>query len=196
MFSRNGSIPAFSRPNTRMLRKTSLCPYGAPLIFIHPYAFFANGNFDPLPRSPTKQPSPFRAHRAPHGTVDHDQNPDCRRLLSRLGGSESATECAIRFQAQHEERRKGLLGCGEALISGRATIFDPFERFNKRYFQPLPAVCRPEIRHGFGGKHALGGIRLDRDALRRRFSRGKVIDIDAREDSRRPKVCKYRRKPR
>ncbi|MGA8940078.1 MAG: nuclear transport factor 2 family protein [Acidobacteriaceae bacterium] len=40
-----------------------------------------------------------------------------------------------------------------------------FERVNQRDFRALLDDCVPNIRHKFGGSHALGGERSDREAL-------------------------------
>ncbi len=40
-----------------------------------------------------------------------------------------------------------------------------FERINQRDFDSLLKDCVPNIHHRFGGKHALGGERHDREAL-------------------------------
>jgi ketosteroid isomerase-like protein len=95
-----------------------------------------------------------------------------------------------------------------------------FERVNQRDYAAILKDCVPDIHHRFGGHHALGGERHDRDALGRWFERlgrphnttviirwvgsqtlpdgtpyenhgvhivqmrwGKVVDIDANEDS-------------
>jgi ketosteroid isomerase-like protein len=46
-----------------------------------------------------------------------------------------------------------------------------FERVNDHDYEALLEDCAPDIRHRFGGQHALGGQRHDRDALRRWFQR-------------------------
>ena len=46
-----------------------------------------------------------------------------------------------------------------------------FERVNSKDYEALLAECVPNIRHRFGGTHALGGVRHDREALRRWFER-------------------------
>jgi ketosteroid isomerase-like protein len=51
-----------------------------------------------------------------------------------------------------------------------------FERVNQKDYETLLADCAPNIRHRFGGSHAMGGTRHDRDALRRWFERlGRVV---------------------
>lgn len=45
------------------------------------------------------------------------------------------------------------------------------ERVNQRDFQSLLKDCVPEIHHSFGGQHALGGERHDREALSRWLDR-------------------------
>src|SRR5208282_5113089 len=51
-----------------------------------------------------------------------------------------------------------------------------FERVNQKDYETLLADCVPNIRHRFGGSHAMGGTRHDRDALRRWFERlGRVV---------------------
>lgn len=46
-----------------------------------------------------------------------------------------------------------------------------FLRVNNQNFDALLADCAPDIRHRFGGNHALGGERNDRKALRLWFAR-------------------------
>jgi ketosteroid isomerase-like protein len=46
-----------------------------------------------------------------------------------------------------------------------------FERLNQRDFESILKDCAPNIRHRFGGTHALGGDRHDREALGRWFER-------------------------
>jgi ketosteroid isomerase-like protein len=46
-----------------------------------------------------------------------------------------------------------------------------FERVNDHDYESLLADCVPNVRHRFGGSHALGGERHDREALRRWFER-------------------------
>lgn len=46
-----------------------------------------------------------------------------------------------------------------------------FERVNAKDFEALLNDCAPDIRHRFGGDHALGGERHDREALRTWFGR-------------------------
>lgn len=46
-----------------------------------------------------------------------------------------------------------------------------FERVNRRDFEAVLKDCAPNIHHRFGGHHALGGERHDREALRRWFER-------------------------
>ncbi|MGC2652048.1 MAG: nuclear transport factor 2 family protein [Mycobacterium sp.] len=46
-----------------------------------------------------------------------------------------------------------------------------FERVNDQDYDALLKDCAPDIRHRFGGQHALGGERHDRDALKRWFER-------------------------
>ena len=46
-----------------------------------------------------------------------------------------------------------------------------FERVNNHDFQALLDSCVPGVHHRFGGDHALGGERHDRDALGRWFQR-------------------------
>ena len=51
-----------------------------------------------------------------------------------------------------------------------------FERVNQKDYEPILAGCTPGIRHRFGGEHALGGTRHDREALRQWFGRlGRVL---------------------
>jgi ketosteroid isomerase-like protein len=51
-----------------------------------------------------------------------------------------------------------------------------FERVNAKQYDSLLADCTPNIRHHFGGIHALGGVRHDREALRLWFGRlGRVL---------------------
>jgi len=46
-----------------------------------------------------------------------------------------------------------------------------FEKVAAKDDGPLLASCAPDVRHRFGGDHALGGVRNGRDALRRWFGR-------------------------
>jgi len=46
-----------------------------------------------------------------------------------------------------------------------------FELVNERDFERLLASCADDIHHRFGGDHALGGERHDKEALRRWFHR-------------------------
>jgi len=46
-----------------------------------------------------------------------------------------------------------------------------FLRVNRKEYDAVLAGCSPDIHHRFGGKHALGGERHDREALRRWFGR-------------------------
>jgi len=46
-----------------------------------------------------------------------------------------------------------------------------FERVNDGDYEALLASCAPDVHHRFGGRHALGGERHDREALRRWFER-------------------------
>jgi hypothetical protein len=46
-----------------------------------------------------------------------------------------------------------------------------FEGVNQKEFDALLEDCAPNIHHRFGGSHALGGERHDREALRRWFQR-------------------------
>jgi ketosteroid isomerase-like protein len=46
-----------------------------------------------------------------------------------------------------------------------------FLRVNEKDYDALLKDCAPNIHHRFGGQHALGGERHDRDALRRWFAR-------------------------
>ena len=46
-----------------------------------------------------------------------------------------------------------------------------FLRVNQKDFDALLNDCAPNIRHRFGGSHALGGERHDREALRQWFGR-------------------------
>ena len=46
-----------------------------------------------------------------------------------------------------------------------------FERVNQRDFDSLLKDCVPNVHHRFGGTHALGGERHDREALGRWLSR-------------------------
>jgi len=46
-----------------------------------------------------------------------------------------------------------------------------FVRVNQKDYEALLKDCAPHIHHRFGGQHALGGERHDREALRRWFGR-------------------------
>jgi ketosteroid isomerase-like protein len=46
-----------------------------------------------------------------------------------------------------------------------------FERVSEKNFDALLNDCAPDIHHRFGGDHALGGERHDREALRQWFGR-------------------------
>ena len=46
-----------------------------------------------------------------------------------------------------------------------------FERVNQGNYEPLLASCAPGVHHKFGGHHALGGERHDKEALRRWLER-------------------------
>ena len=46
-----------------------------------------------------------------------------------------------------------------------------FERVNQRDFRSLLGDCVPDVHHRFGGRHALGGERHDREALGRWLDR-------------------------
>lgn len=46
-----------------------------------------------------------------------------------------------------------------------------FLRVNHKDFEALLGDCAPDIHHRFGGNHALGGERHDREALRQWFGR-------------------------
>ncbi|MBL7256365.1 nuclear transport factor 2 family protein [Paractinoplanes lichenicola] len=46
-----------------------------------------------------------------------------------------------------------------------------FERINNHDFQALVNDCAPDIRHRFGGEHALGGERHDRESFHRWMQR-------------------------
>ncbi len=46
-----------------------------------------------------------------------------------------------------------------------------FERVNDKNYDALLSACSPKVRHRFGGAHAMGGTRHDREALRRWFGR-------------------------
>ena len=46
-----------------------------------------------------------------------------------------------------------------------------FLRVNAKAFDAILSECAPDIRHRFGGDHALGGARHDREALRNWFGR-------------------------
>jgi ketosteroid isomerase-like protein len=46
-----------------------------------------------------------------------------------------------------------------------------FTRVNQHEYDELLNDCVPNVRHRFGGSHALGGERHDREALRRWFDR-------------------------
>jgi hypothetical protein len=50
-----------------------------------------------------------------------------------------------------------------------------FERVNQHDFESLLADCVPAVRHQFGGTHALGGVRHDKEALRRWFKRLQTV---------------------
>ncbi|MBV9917191.1 MAG: nuclear transport factor 2 family protein [Solirubrobacterales bacterium] len=44
-----------------------------------------------------------------------------------------------------------------------------FERVNDHDYEALLKNCTPDVHHRFGGHHALGGERHDKEALRRWF---------------------------
>jgi ketosteroid isomerase-like protein len=46
-----------------------------------------------------------------------------------------------------------------------------FQRVNDKDYGPFLAACAPDVRHSFGGDHALGGVRNSREALGRWFDR-------------------------
>src|ERR1700724_2836673 len=46
-----------------------------------------------------------------------------------------------------------------------------FLRVNQKDYTPILKGCSPDIHHRFGGDHALGGERHDRDALKRGVER-------------------------
>ena len=46
-----------------------------------------------------------------------------------------------------------------------------FLRVNLKDYAPILKGCSPDVRHRFGGHHALGGERHDREALGRWFER-------------------------
>ncbi|WP_329090175.1 MULTISPECIES: nuclear transport factor 2 family protein [unclassified Streptosporangium] len=46
-----------------------------------------------------------------------------------------------------------------------------FTRVNEKNYDALLKDCAPDVYHRFGGSHALGGERHDREALRRWFDR-------------------------
>ena len=46
-----------------------------------------------------------------------------------------------------------------------------YERINQHDFGPVLAGCAPDVRHRFGGDHALGGERNDREAFGRWLER-------------------------
>jgi ketosteroid isomerase-like protein len=46
-----------------------------------------------------------------------------------------------------------------------------FERVNEKDYDALLGDCVPQVHHRFGGSHALGGERHDKQALRRWFAR-------------------------
>lgn len=46
-----------------------------------------------------------------------------------------------------------------------------FLRVNQKDYDALLKDCAPDVRHRFGGSHALGGERHDREALRQWFGR-------------------------
>lgn len=46
-----------------------------------------------------------------------------------------------------------------------------FRRVNDKNYEALLRDCAPDIHHRFGGNHALGGERHDREALRQWFGR-------------------------
>lgn len=46
-----------------------------------------------------------------------------------------------------------------------------YDRVNQHDFRPVLAACAPDIRHRFGGDHALGGERNDREAFGRWLER-------------------------
>lgn len=51
-----------------------------------------------------------------------------------------------------------------------------FERINRKDYEAVLKDCAPNVRHRFGGMHALGGARHDRETLGRWFARlGRVM---------------------
>ena len=60
-----------------------------------------------------------------------------------------------------------------------------FLRVNQKDFAALLKDCAPNVHHRFGGQHALGGERHDREALGRWFARlgrlGSTLQITAHE---------------
>ncbi len=51
-----------------------------------------------------------------------------------------------------------------------------FERINRKDNEAVLKDCAPNVRHSFGGVHALGGISHDRETLGRWFARlGRVM---------------------
>lgn len=56
-----------------------------------------------------------------------------------------------------------------AVVKRLATRF--FERVNAKEYEPLLEGCAVNVHHRFGGNHALGGERHDKEALRRWFHR-------------------------
>lgn len=60
-----------------------------------------------------------------------------------------------------------------------------FLRVNEKQFDALLQDCTPDIHHRFGGSHALGGERHDREALRQWFARlgrlGKALTLEVQD---------------
>ena len=55
-----------------------------------------------------------------------------------------------------------------------------FERVNDHDYEPLLSACTDDIHHRFGGNHALGGGRHDKDHLRHWFHRLGRLAADLR----------------
>lgn len=53
----------------------------------------------------------------------------------------------------------------------RRVVRRNYQRINEHDYEPLLAGCAPDVRHRFGGDHALGGERRDRDTFRRWLER-------------------------
>ena len=74
-----------------------------------------------------------------------------------------------RSPPETETEQRGLRVLYHAIVKRIAAR--NFERVNEGNYEPLLASCAPRIHHRFGGSHALGGERHDKEALRRWFER-------------------------